>query len=772
MVPSLFAGTRAVAAASLAVPTVTDVGAVRPAFARSERLDRHFVALANAPASEAVLRHLLVHVEASLHPQDRVALYEALGSVVRGLAPATVREAATKLFDGRYRPLLAWLGSPAEAVEAIAWAHLPGADHRLFAADAPFVQAWLAHHGCATPALALAAIRARIAGHGWAGLAHDEQVLAEQRLCLQTVEEATVLAGPALCTAFELAVVAGSEQAALSLLAACVQAGAHAGVRPALLRTWIEGDGAAWPLALQGSLQAQWLRPSALHQPAYRAALVRSLQRPALRSRCLLLDALLTSPGLAAPPERRAAWPALAALDGVYAAADAGEPIGNAAALLEGGSLAPAAVAALQRRCALEAMDQGDPHAAGVALAAARAALGDPQDAAVLQQLLLAVDEAAVRHAAAAAGLPQQGDWLGPRWQDELPLWRALAARPHEHLQPLAAYQLALLHTDGSWTPCATQKTQQLQAAQALWTELSAHPAHAARALRRLQGASLRLMVDAERRDAGRPHLWLPSPEPDARRLLIVFSCVDSHHSYTQVNALVQQMRGHHLLFINNPELNWYSDAVFDEVAQLIEARVLPRFAPGDVSCYFGSMGGHAALKFALHFGFQALVFNPQVDLALWAAFRPQQRAMLLQARLHTDVQDAPVAAFEQSPVCYFVGSSVADREAFSLWLARVRDCSHGSFIVEKRPDPHHAGLIARVAPPGGTVALLQRSLQRLHELRGMARPGMHAEVPATLLPRWWQQLDLAAALKVEILIRDGRVYVADSNATGSLPLA
>ncbi|MED5619855.1 hypothetical protein [Ideonella sp. BN130291] len=760
-------------AASPAVVSVATVPrAAAPAFARCERLDAHFNALAQGPATEAVLRHLLVHVEAALHPLDRVALYDALAAVVRAL-DAQVLHAATALFDGRFRALLRWLGAAGGAVEEIAWAHLEGADNRVFCPDAAFVLRWLDRHGAATPSLQLAAIRARVAGQGWGALAQDQQVLAEQQLCLALAQDGGALAAPALCIAFELAVVAGSEQAALGLLATCVQAGAHAGLRPALLRAWLEADGAGLPLALQAPLQVQWLRPSALHQPAYRAALIASLQRPAVRSRCVVLDALLPQPATPVQPEARAAWRALAQLDGVYAAADAGEPVAAAAAALLGGTtLAPAAVAALQRRCALEAIDQGDPHAAGVALAAARAAIGDAQDAAVLQQLLLAIDEAVVRAAAASAGLPQDAAWTATRWQDEAPLWRALAEGAHEHLRPMAAYQLARLYTDGSWVPCTTHKTQQLQAAQALWTELAGHPAYAALAQRRLASPSWQLMVQAEVRDAGRPHLWVPCADPAARRLLIVFSCVDSHHGYTQVNALARQMQDHHLLFINNPELNWYSDAVFDDVAALIEARVLPRFAREDVSCYFGSMGGHAALKFALHFGFQALVFNPQVDLALWAAFRPQQRALLLAAQAHADVQQAAVAQFEQSPVCYFVGSSIADREAFSLWLAQVRTCRHGSFIVEKRPDPHHAGLIARVAPRGGTVPLLQRSLERLRELRAVDVPHSHAEVPAALLPRWWQQLDHAAALKVEILIREGRVYLADSNAIGSLPLA
>jgi hypothetical protein len=266
----------------------------------------------------------------------------------------------------------------------------------------------------------------------------------------------------------------------------------------------------------------------------------------------------------------------------------------------------------------------------------------------------------------------------------------------------------------------------------------------------------------------------VPAQQPGpAQQLLIVFACVESHHRYAQVGGLAGLMPGHDLLFVNNPELNWYADEAFDEVARLIEQRVLPRFARENVSCYFGSMGGHAALKFALHFGFQAIVFNPQVDLRLWAAFRPQQRALLLAARDHAHVQEAPLAQFEQSPACYFCGSAVADREAFRVWLQRVQAVRRGSFIIEKFGDAEHAGLIGRLVPAGQIPALLHRTQARLRELGAQAHaPATHAEVPAPLVASFWQRLAQATSLKLEVLVRDGRVFVADSLATGTAPPA
>ncbi len=758
-------------------------------------------ALAVRPLAEpsAPLRELLILVEAALStdgrpqggaapnpppaggeetrggpafPHDRVQLYRTLWQRVQQ-ADAAERDAARGLFDGRFAAFLTLLERPfgdLDTIAALAQAHLEAHGGSLLPPAAGFVQPWLDSFGSpARDDLVLHGVRARLEGRAWGSLAGDERLLDDQQACLDIAAASPELAPLALRVLFELCLAAGAEEAAVRMLATCVEQGVHEGIAPVLLCRWLEGaEGVAGPLALSPGLQRQWLQPAALGQPAYRAMVGASLVRPALKARWLSLQALLGDDGTGVPAS--GAFDVLSRLDALYAAADQGEAVSaGAQALLAEQVLAPQARAALHRRCAWEAIDRADPHAAGISLAAARALQGDPQDAVLLQQLLLAVEAGVAQAAAQAAGLDGQAEWLGSRWQQEEPLWRALAGSGHEHLQPMADYQLALLYTDGSLVPTLAHKTQRLQEAHALWSALASHPAYAAEAQRRLSHAVLQRLREAEVRDRGRQHLWVPAADPQARKLMIVFSCVDTHHTYTQVPTLSRTLPGHHLLFVNNPELNWYSDAVFDEVVQLIEREVLPRFAREDVTCYFGSMGGHAALKFALHFGFQALVFNPQVDLPLWAAYRPGQREMLLAAREHANVQDAPLAAFEQSPVCYLVGSSTPDREAFARWLARVRECRHGSFIIEKFADPHHAGLVARIVPKGHVVPMLARAQERLRALAqlGEAAEGL-AEVPPALVPRLWDQIEQAASLKLEVLVRGGRVFVADSQATGT----
>ena len=105
----------------------------------------------------------------------------------------------------------------------------------------------------------------------------------------------------------------------------------------------------------------------------------------------------------------------------------------------------------------------------------------------------------------------------------------------------------------------------------------------------------------------------------------------------TVVATLRGRLPGQHLLFVRCPDKNWYCDEAWDRVQALLQDRVQSRFAPDQVTCWYGSMGGHGALKAALAFGWRAIVFNPQTDLDLWAAFRPRERALQPRTRRQSD---------------------------------------------------------------------------------------------------------------------------------------
>lgn len=108
-------------------------------------------------------------------------------------------------------------------------------------------------------------------------------------------------------------------------------------------------------------------------------------------------------------------------------------------------------------------------------------------------------------------------------------------------------------------------------------------------------------------------------------------------------------------------------------------------------------------------------------------------------------------------PLYYACGSETADREALWTVIQRLRRCTHATAIIEKYQDPHHPGLMARISPGSipGTLLAIGR---RLDTLVGPPAAGA-MEVPAADVPGFWDQLDAAASTKVEIQVRQGRLW-------------
>jgi hypothetical protein len=117
-------------------------------------------------------------------------------------------------------------------------------------------------------------------------------------------------------------------------------------------------------------------------------------------------------------------------------------------------------------------------------------------------------------------------------------------------------------------------------------------------------------------------------------------------------------------------------------------------------------------------------------------------------------------------PLYLACGAATADRAAFSAVLPRLRRCRQLDAIVEKFDDADHAGLMNRIA--GGAVApLLARIDRRLRELVHAAA----AEGPGLVdddARAFWDALDAARALKLEIRVRDGRLWWQPSLACGT----
>jgi hypothetical protein len=117
-------------------------------------------------------------------------------------------------------------------------------------------------------------------------------------------------------------------------------------------------------------------------------------------------------------------------------------------------------------------------------------------------------------------------------------------------------------------------------------------------------------------------------------------------------------------------------------------------------------------------------------------------------------------------PLYYACGSETADREALWTIIQRLRRCTHATAIIEKFKDPHHPGLMARISA-GSIPGTLLAIGHRLDTLVGAPATGAK-EVPTPDVPAFWDHLDAAASTKVEIQVRQGRLWWQLSTHTGT----
>lgn len=731
-------------------------------WAHREPYAAYFARLARQAPPAAALRRLIPHLDAELDGGERLALWQALWACAQALGPAAVATVA-RCLDGRHaarlQPLQRAWADPA-LIEHLARSTQPAG------AQADFVPVLLAHHGldvlgrpeahaARQPGLVLLAVRAAL--HAPATRLPAERIATLQAATLAAAERDGALLPQALAQLFELALHAGDEPTATATLAELLNHGHAAALRADRVRAWLDGtafvddEDAERPLLLAPALQRPWLQPARWRQPAVLQALHDAVQRPALRQRVLSLAGLLVPAADAPAPAATNddAWQALQALDSAWLLVDGGaDAVPVLSSLMQRDTLAPATLAALHAASARWHGRQGDREGQVLALLQARRQHATP-----------------ARRRALAALLPGPVPAFGADWREELPYWTRLHAEAEDPWRRLACFQLARLHTEGCLEPHPPRRCQDLPRAHALWTQLAAEPRYAALAAQALRQPEQTLLRPAWRQRGDAAWLWFETP--GARAVTIVFSCVATHHSFADVATLRGRLPGQHLMFVRCPDKDWYCDASHDAVHALLRTQVQARFAPDQVSCWYGSMGGHGALKFALAFGWRAITFNPQTDLDLWAAFRPTERALLWGAERHARLADLPLTAWERAPLYLACGSFTADREALSFVIERLRRCRHASVVIEKFDDDNHAGLMSRIA--GGAVApALSRITQRLQQLQ-QARPAAGARrVDSADQAAFWDALDAARVAKVEVQLRDGQLWWQPSQACGT----
>lgn len=779
--PAVAASTSAAAGAR-----TTGIRAPLPGFVHRQDYAEAFSHLAQA-GGPASARRLLSYLEAELTGGEHVALRLALWRILQALSPAQQHTLGEAL-DGRYRPLLKALlrpwGDPIQLLQLV--------EHGAAGQRARIVAALLEHHrldplddtAALPPALLLHALQALL--DEGAARADDALVAPIQAVLMRAASADAALLPRGVALLFELALQAGDEATATDAMAESIHLGHGALLSTAGVRTWLEGDeragtaGPVRPLQLAATWEARWLRPAQWGDPQRLQALHDALHRAAPRARLQRLQARLRALGSAGAPTTsttpttptpsaapspepapashplQEALQALGALDQAWLLIDGGgDAVPAMRPMLAPDVLAARTLAALWRSSADARARQRDAEGELIALSQARRWQADD---ALRQRLVERL------RAIGAVDVPT----LGSDWRDELPFWRATRDHADPALQRVAGLQLATLWSEGQLQPRSPRREQRLAAAPAAWQELAGHAAYVDLARAALRDPLLRLAPGALQHAHGEDFLWFENP--GAQSVLVVFSCISTHHSFAEVATLHARMPGRHLMFIRCPDKNWYSDACFERVHALLAERVARRFAPTEVTCWYGSMGGHAALEFALAFGWRAIVFNPQTDLALWAAYRLGERDLLWGAGRHARLGAAPPAAWARCAVYYACGTHVADREALSVVIERWRRCRRLDLIVEKYDDPHHAGLMRRIAagPMPSTLAHIDARLRR------MARDEAPAAGPAPLqgaaAEDFWDRLDAARHGKLEVQVRDGALWVRPSRLTNTRP--
>ncbi len=748
-----------------------------PTYAVNDDHLHHFQGLMYAPPRLAVLTHLLSHVEGIVAPSARVLLYQALYRQWQGLHEAD-RASAAAWMDGRFTPVLSCIAQPwgtPQAIRDIAAAHLQAKSG--LPTDPAFVQALYASFGItvadtAPPAWAVADVWPLLQAQVLCVNPGDADASdALQAACLTLAEREPAFMVDGMVLLFTLAMRLGDAVSATDLITECIRSEVHSLISPAQVRDWLAMDGPA-PLALNDAVVQHACHSGGLATSAGLSLLHAHIAWPSARAR---LDHLAQALSLSCSDEPAAVpkayeaplWSLLLTytqachvdamqLDQAHDSAW----LARVQGLLQGQGLLPPAQAHLHGLLAQAAQTRGD-WALAVHHAACARQAHDHAGAAQLLHALMQARGVTPAQWQSFLAQPAAGE---PDWACERALWEGLLLHADHEVSWAARYMLALFYTQGSFVPTSHRKLQRLDVAKALWTDLLDSPDWCAQAQRQLGTMPFVAYHRLWRQDGGRGHLWLERPEAD--RLMIVFACVESHHTFASVPSLVAEAEGHHLLFVNNPELNWYADAAFDEIDALIQRQVLGRFQPDQVCCYFGSMGGYGAMRFALRHGFSAVVFNPQVDVDLWAVHRPLQRALMQSPTRRLNLQDATLAAWSRTPLYIMVGATTADRVAVDLLIERLRLARHANLIIEKFADPHHAGLIGRVScqSPVRTVLAADARLAELTQMHAIDDPDWQTLVGASR-DAFWRCLSEAQAMKVEVRIRDGLLCVKDSLA-------
>ena len=235
-------------------------------------------------------------------------------------------------------------------------------------------------------------------------------------------------------------------------------------------------------------------------------------------------------------------------------------------------------------------------------------------------------------------------------------------------------------------------------------------------------------------------------------QLIIVFSCAGSYNRYTQLKVFYQRNKTN-VLFLNNPLYNWYHGREWERIKKTINEVALRNFKKENIITYFGSMGGYAALRVGLTYGFRTIVFNPQIDLNIWIKHRPGISVRLLKEKELFNLQNIETSAYEQTPIYYATSSAMEDVEAFKKFIGKISLCKEGLFIIEKIPENIHEGIFGLIYKTKQQDALLNiASVQKKY----MDKNNHKNSIQVNNVDEFWNSIIRAMSLRIIIVISNG----------------
>jgi len=253
-------------------------------------------------------------------------------------------------------------------------------------------------------------------------------------------------------------------------------------------------------------------------------------------------------------------------------------------------------------------------------------------------------------------------------------------------------------------------------------------------------------------------YLFFENTQSD--ELLIVFSCAGSYSRYTQLNVFYEKNQTN-VLFLNNPPYNWYHGSEWTRIKKTIEEVALKNFKKENITTYFGSMGGYAALRTGLEYGFRTIVFNPQIDLDIWMKHRPAISVRLLKEKKLYHLQNMQTSAFEQTPLYYATSSAMEDVEAFKLLVHKLSLCKEGLFIIEKIPDNNHEGIFGLIYKNKQQDALLNISKIQKNYFPSNKYTILNNVMLVEDVKSFWNFIIRSMQLRIIIQISDANIYCA-----------